>query len=75
MLKLHLILPNAEKKSPVSREVTEDNYQECVSLLREGALFDFESLNITHDVLFEEQTQQEEFSKTFMLKRSCIYMP
>ena len=66
MLKLHLILPNAEKKSPVSREVTEDNYQECVSLLRESALFDFESLNIAHDVLFEEATQQEKFSKTFM---------
>ena len=62
MLKLHLILPNAEKKSPVSREVTEDNYQECVSLLRESALFDFESLNITHD-LFEERTQQKEFSE------------
>ena len=44
MLKLHLILPNAEKKNPVSREVTEDNYQECVSLLRDSALFDFESL-------------------------------
>ena len=66
MLKLHLILPNAEKKSPVSREVTEDNYQECVSLLRESALFDFESLNIAHDVLLEEQTQQEEFSETFL---------
>ena len=63
MIKLHLILPNAEKKRPVTREVTEVNYQECASLLRESALFDFESLNIAHDVLFDLEAQQQEFSK------------
>ena len=31
-VKLHLIMPNAEKKSPVSREVTTVNYRECFSL-------------------------------------------
>ena len=58
-------MPNAEKKNPVSREVTEDNYQECVSLMRESALFDFESLmNISHmHNITEEETKQEKFSK------------
>ena len=48
-VKLHLIMPNAEKKSPVSREVTTANYRECFSLIRESALFHFGAFNIAHD--------------------------
>ena len=60
-IKLHLIMPNAEKKNPVSREVTTDNYRECFSLIRESALFEFGAFNITHDDDdgVEETTQQE----------------
>ena len=58
MLKLHLILPNAAKKNPSSREVTTDNYQECFSLLKESALFEFGALNIGHMVADEESIQQ-----------------
>ena len=53
-LKLHLIVPNAEKKSPVSREVTTVNYRECFSLISESALFEFGSLNIAHNIVIEE---------------------
>ena len=50
IVKLHLILPNAErKKNPVSREVTTANYRECFSLIRESALFEFGAFNIAHD--------------------------
>ena len=48
-VKLHLIMPNAEKKSPVSREVTTANYRECFTLITESALFEFRSLDIAHD--------------------------
>ena len=59
ILKLHLVLPNAEKKSVASREVTTDNYEECFTLIRESALFEFQSLNIAHDAVFEETTQPD----------------
>ena len=56
-VKLHLIMPNTQKKSPVSREVTTANYHECFSLIRESALFEFESLNIAHDIIVEEAVE------------------
>ena len=61
MLKLHLILPNAEKKNPSSREVTTNNYQECFSLMKESALFEFKELNLGrgHVVADEESIQQD----------------
>ena len=64
-VKLHLIMPNTEqKKSPVSREVTtDDNYQECFSLIRESALFEFGAFNIAHDDAGIEETIQQELSK------------
>ena len=62
ILKLHLILPNAEKKNPSSREVTADNYQECFSLIKESALFEFEALNIGNDI---EESMQQNLGKTF----------
>ena len=61
ILKLHLVLPNAEKKSVASREVTTDNYEECFTLIRESALFEFQSLNIAHDAVSEETTQPDLF--------------
>ena len=63
-VKLHLIMPNAEKKSPVSREVTTVNYRECFSLIRESALFEFGAFNIAHDDTGkDEDTNQQELSK------------
>ena len=62
-VKLHLIIPNAEKKSPVSREVTTANYRECFSLIRESALFEFGAFNIAHDIAGIEDTIQQELSK------------
>ena len=62
-VKLHLIMPNAEKKSPVSREVTTANYRECFSLIRESALFEFGAFNIAHDDAGIEDTIQQELSK------------
>ena len=60
ILKLHLVLPNAEKKSVASREVTTHNYEECFTLIRESALFEFQSLNIAHhDAVSEESTQPD----------------
>ena len=61
VLKLHLVLPNAEKKNPGSREVTTNNYQECFSLMKESALFEFGALNIGsgHVVADEESIQQD----------------
>ena len=48
-------MPNAEKKNPVSREVTTVNYRECFSLIRESALFEFGAFNIAHyDASIEE---------------------
>ena len=62
-VKLHLIMPNAEKKSPVSREVTTANYRECFSLIRGSALFEFGAFNIAHDDTGIEETIQQELSK------------
>ena len=60
ILKLHLVLPNAEKKSVESRQVTTDNYEECFTLIRESALFEFQSLNIVHhDAVSEEAAQPD----------------
>ena len=59
VLKLHLVLPNAEKKNPGSREVTTNNYQECFSLMKESALFEFGALNIGHMVADEESIHQD----------------
>ena len=42
-------MPNAEKKNPISREITTANYQECFSLIRESALFKFRAYDIAHD--------------------------
>ena len=58
-LKLHVILLNAGKKSPVSQEVTTDNYHVCFSVVKESVLFDFGALGIVHDVFLEEITQQD----------------
>ena len=58
-LKLHLILPNAEKKSPVSQEVTTDNYHECFSVIRESALFEFGALSIAQDAFLGGSTQPD----------------
>ena len=52
-------MPNAEKRSPQSREVTIDNCGECLSLIRESALFEFKAFDIGH-VTYESQIQQEE---------------
>lgn len=46
--RLHLVMPNAGRKDPLFREVTIDNYQECLSFLRESALFEFSALDLTH---------------------------
>ena len=58
-LKLHLIMPNADKKCPVSREVTTINYRECFSLIKESALFEFRAFNIAHEIVAEVTSQQE----------------
>ena len=63
-LKLHLIMPNAEKKNPVSREVTTANYRECFSLIRESALFEFGAFKIAHDIVIQETTER-------MLSKNC----
>ena len=55
ILKLHLVLP----KIAASREVTTDNYEECFILIRESALFEFQSLCIAHDAVSEEMTQPD----------------
>ena len=64
-VKLHLIMPNAEKKSPVSREVTTANYRECFSLIRESALFEFATLQFMHDVGIEETIIETMFGKDY----------
>ena len=66
-LKLHLILPNVVKKNPSSREVTTDNYQECFSLMRESALFEFEALNIGHNMVADEECIQQDLGKFLFL--------
>ena len=58
-VKLHLIMPNADKKDPQFREVTLDNYQECFSLLRESALFEFGAFDLSHPISLEEQDRRE----------------
>ena len=58
-------MPNAEKKSPVSREVTTDNYRECFSLIRESALFEFATLQFMHDVGIEETIIETMFGKDY----------
>ena len=62
-VKLHLIMPNADKKDPQFREVTSDNYQECFSLLRESALFEFGSFDLTHLISPDEESGRQELSK------------
>ena len=69
MLKLHLILPNAEKKKPSSREVATDNYQECFSLMKESALFEFGALNIGHDLIADEELIQQDLGKSCLFQR------
>ena len=64
-VKLHLIMPNAEKKSPVSREVTTANYRECFFLIRESALFEFATLQFMHDVGIEETIIETMFGKDY----------
>ena len=64
-VKLHLIMPNAQKKSPVSREVTTANYRECFSLIRESALFEFAALQFMHDVSIEETIIETMFGKDY----------
>ena len=60
ILKLHLVMPNAEKKSVASREVTTDNYEDSFTRIKESALFEFQSLNIAHhDAISEEDTQPD----------------
>ena len=62
-LKLHLIMPNAgRRKSPV---YTIANYQECFSLIRESALFEFGAFNIAHDIVIQDTTE-------LMLSKNCI---
>ena len=59
-------MPNAgRRKSPVSREVTIANYQECFSLIRESALFEFGAFNIAHDIVIQDTTE-------LMLSKNCI---
>ena len=72
-LKLHLIMPNAERKqSPVSRDVTTANYRECFSLIRESALFEFAALNITHDDDGIGETVQQELSMSTNAINTCL---
>ena len=62
-MKLHLIMPNADKKDPQLREVTSDNYLECFSLLRESALFEFGAFDLTHPVPPDEESDRRELCK------------
>ena len=62
-VKLYLIMPNTEKKIPVAREVTINNYQECFSLFRDSALFEFGVFNISSDEVNEKPTTP--FGKQF----------
>ena len=62
-VKLHLIAPNADKKDPMIREVTSDNCQECFSLLRESALFEFGALDLTHPIPLDQDSDRRELCK------------
>ena len=76
-LKLHMIMPNADKKFPVSREVTTINYQECFSLIKESAMFEFRAFNIAHEIVTEETSQQELVfgeKDVFLTHSSCTCM-
>ena len=57
-------MPNAEKKNPVSREVTTVNYRECFSLIRKSALFEYRAFDIAHDYADIEEVVQQELSKS-----------
>ena len=62
-VKLYLIMPNTEKKSPVAREVTINNYQECFYLFRDSGLFEFGVFNMSSDEVDKETTTP--FGKQF----------
>ena len=62
-VKLHLIMPNADKKDPQLREVTFDNCQECFSLIRESALFEFGAFDLTHPIPADKESDKRELSK------------
>ena len=62
-VKLHLIIPNADKKDSQFREVTSDNYQECFSLLSDSALFEFGALDLTHPISPDEESGRQVLSK------------
>ena len=62
-MKLHMIMPNADKKNPQFIEVTSDNYQECFSLLSNSALFEFRSLDLDHPTSPEEESGRQKLSK------------
>ena len=62
-LKLHLIMPNADKKDPQLREVTSGNYKECFTLIRESALFEFGVLDLTHPIPPDEDSGRRELGK------------
>ena len=57
-------MPNAEKKNPVSREVTAVNYRECFSLIRKSALFEYRAFDIAHEYADIEEVVQQELSKS-----------
>lgn len=59
ILKLLLVLPNVEAKCVAFKEVTTDNYKECFTLIRDSALFEFQSHNIAHDSVSKETTQPD----------------
>ena len=50
-VKLHLIMPNAEKRTPVSRQITIDNYEEGFTLIRDSAVFEFGVFNIAEECI------------------------
>ena len=60
-MKLHLIMPNTDKKDPQFREVTTDNYLECFSLLRESALFEFGVIDLTHPMSGNQELSKNRF--------------
>ena len=53
-VKLHLIMPNADKKDPQFREVTLDNYEGFFTIIKESAL------DLTHSIPPNEETDREE---------------
>ena len=61
-VKLHLIMPRADKEDSQLTEVTLDNYQECFPLLRKSALFEFGALDLIHSTPPDEETDRQELS-------------